>query len=183
MVKSLRTWRGDHRGRITSCEETWSSRYDVRGPSGQRLRPWGKLGQALRRARKTTGPGFTTCEEHGNVATTCEDRRGSFTTCDKPWSSRYDVRGTVGAGLRRARKVGQVATTCEETSGRFYDVRDPWSKSLTRARNRRAPLRRARKLGQVCYTTAEETLICPISLLRSLLVYNGLGNDENIEYR
>ncbi|GJU53513.1 hypothetical protein Tco_1227227 [Tanacetum coccineum] len=81
--------RGTNRqGRFTSCEESWSSGYDVRGT----------VGEGLRHARKV-----------GQVATTCEEQS------EQPNS--YDVRGTVGAGLRRARKFSQVATTCEEPSG------------------------------------------------------------------
>ncbi|GJZ58527.1 hypothetical protein Tco_0614021 [Tanacetum coccineum] len=168
---------------FTSCEETWSSRYDVRET----------VGAGLRRARKFSPK---------STATTCEGTVGHvYVRAEETWSSRlrrsrnpsrYDVRGTVGAGLRRARKLGQVATTCEKPSGQVYVVRENLVKSLRRARNCRgrftsceeswssrydvrgtvgAGLRRARKVSQVstmCEEPSGQVYDVRVTLVKSL---------------
>ncbi|GKA21681.1 hypothetical protein Tco_0701670 [Tanacetum coccineum] len=110
---------------FTSCEESWSSRYDVRGTVEAGLRRERNLGWS------TTGLGTMRNLESdsqlhpfsGTKSLRCaRNRRGRFTSCEEIWSSRYDVQETVGAGLRRARKVSQVAMTCKEPSGQVYDV-------------------------------------------------------------
>ncbi|GJR72181.1 hypothetical protein Tco_0084546 [Tanacetum coccineum] len=179
--------RRGRRGRFTSCEEPWSSRYDVRGTVGAGLRRASNLGQVA-----------TTCEEpSGQVYDVRVTLVKSLRRARNRRGSRYDVRGTVGAGLRRARKVGQVATTCEEPSGQVYVVRGNLVKSLRRARNRRgrfttceepwssrydvrgnvgAGLRRARKLGQVA-TTCEEPS-GQVYVVRGNLVKSGIRRAE-----
>ncbi|GJZ82994.1 hypothetical protein Tco_0648167, partial [Tanacetum coccineum] len=161
---------------FTSCEETWSSRYDVRETVRAGLRHARTLGQVATTCEEPSGHVYVVRGTLVKSLRRVRNRWGRFRSCDETWLSRYDVRGTVGAGLRRARKLGQVATTCEEPSGQVYVVRGNLVKSLRRARNRRgtftsceetwssrydvrgnvgAGLRRARKLGQVA-TTCEE---------------------------
>ncbi|GJY38264.1 hypothetical protein Tco_0424628 [Tanacetum coccineum] len=159
-TKSLRRAR-NRRGRFTSCEEIWSSRYDVRGT----------VGAGLRRARKL-----------GQVATTCEEPSGQVYVVRGKLVKSLDVqerrglvlltlRVTIGKSLRRARnqsvevyvvprnfgssryccedhrqvyvrarKLGQVASTCEETSGHVYVVRGNWSSRRTLCDETRAGL-------------------------------------------
>ncbi|GJY02021.1 hypothetical protein Tco_0360173 [Tanacetum coccineum] len=163
---------------FTSCEETWSSRYDVRETVGAGLRRARKLGQVATTCEEPSGQVYDVRGKLVKSLRRARNRRGRFTSCEETWSSRYDVRGTIGEGLRRARKLGQVATTCEkpsgqEPSGQVYVVRGNLVKSLRRARNRRdrftsceetwssrydvrgtvgAGLRRARKVSQVATT-------------------------------
>ncbi|GJU65255.1 hypothetical protein Tco_1247090 [Tanacetum coccineum] len=96
---SLRRAR-NHRGKFTSYEKPWSSRYDVRGTL---------IGSGLV---------VTTCEEpSGKVYVVRETLVKSLRharNLDWVWSGRYDMRGTVGESLHRVRNLGQVATTCEE---------------------------------------------------------------------
>ncbi|GJY75608.1 hypothetical protein Tco_0480724 [Tanacetum coccineum] len=182
LIKSLRRAR-NRWGRFTSCEDTWSSRYETfpflsEDPVRACLCPVRKLGQVVTTCEEPSGQFYVV---RGNLVKSirrARNCRGRFTSCEETWSSRYDLRGTVGAGLRRARKVDQVATTCEEPSGQVYVVRGNLVKSLRRVRNHqgrfmscedtwssrydvrgtvRAGLRHARKLGQVA-TTYEEPL-------------------------
>ncbi|GJV37934.1 hypothetical protein Tco_1410411 [Tanacetum coccineum] len=171
----------ERRGRFTSCEETWSSRYDVRETVGAGLRRARKVSQvattceepsgqvydvrvtlvkSLRRARNRRGRFYGSARKTWSCRSTCEkeNSRGRFTSCEETWSSRYDVRGTVGAGLRRARKLGQVATTCEKPSGQVYVVRGKLVKSLRRARNRRGRFTTCSNLGQSRLLTCDGTV-------------------------
>ncbi|GJS23072.1 hypothetical protein Tco_0451704 [Tanacetum coccineum] len=68
----------NHRGRFTSCEEPWLTRYDVRGT----------VGTGLRHARKL-----------GQVATTCEEPSG------KVYVMRGTL---VGPSIRRAEEPGSI---------------------------------------------------------------------------
>ncbi|GJR72190.1 hypothetical protein Tco_0084555 [Tanacetum coccineum] len=96
------------RGRFTTCEETWSSRYDVRGTVGAGLRRASNLGQVATTCEEPSGQVYVVRGKLVKSLRRARNGRGRFTTCEEPWSSRYDVRGTVGARLRRARKLGQV---------------------------------------------------------------------------
>ncbi|GKF30257.1 hypothetical protein Tco_0100055, partial [Tanacetum coccineum] len=139
-----------------SCEDTWSSRYDVRGTVRAGLRHARKLGQVATTYEEPLGRVYVVQGHLDKSLRRARNRQGS----------RYDVRGTIGAGLRRARKLGQVAMTYEEPSGQVYVVRGNLVKSQRHARNHQgsrydvqgtvgAGLRRAKKVDQVATTYKE----------------------------
>ncbi|GJV05754.1 hypothetical protein Tco_1343410 [Tanacetum coccineum] len=134
LVKSLRRAR-NRRGRFTSCEETWSSRYDVRGTvraGFDYVR--GNLVKVASDVEEPVGAKFYDVR----------DNLQSLRPCDVPSWQVYVVQ-----------KVGQVRYDVRGTSGQVYDVRwEPRSKIANDVRGTfplpGARVRRARKLGQVC---------------------------------
>nr|GEU66087.1 hypothetical protein [Tanacetum cinerariifolium] len=157
LAKSLRRAR-NRRGRFTSCEESWPSRYDVRGTVGAGLRRARKVGQVATTCEEPSGQVYVVRENLVKSLRRARNRRGRFTSCEESWPSRYDVRGTVGAGLRRARKLSQVATTCEEPSEQVYVVRGKLAKSLRRARNRRGSITKALETQTATMAEADNSI-------------------------
>nr|GEU58513.1 hypothetical protein [Tanacetum cinerariifolium] len=184
--------------RFTSCEESWPSRYDVRGTVGAGLRRARKVGQVATTCEEPSGQVYVVRGKLAKSLRRARNRRGRFTSCEESWPSRYDVRGTVGAGLRRARKVGRVWSTTglgtirnlesrsqsSHSSGtKVYVVRGNLVRSLRRARNRRGRLTTCEEPWSGLVYDGPRNLDRFLSrFLGALAVYDGPRDVDNLGF-
>ncbi|GJX43174.1 hypothetical protein Tco_0259850 [Tanacetum coccineum] len=88
LVKSLRRAR-NRRGRFTSCDETWSTRYDMRVTvEAGLLRPT-KLGQVATMCEEPSGQVYVMRRNLVKSLRRARNRQGRFTSCEDTWSVCY----------------------------------------------------------------------------------------------